>query len=289
MLQFSREQEAAADQAALQFLEATHQSARGMANSLEALRSQDVLLGGQQNPYLRTHPLSKERLDAVKQHLKVSRFTDTPDPPERVAAFRRMVAKLVGFTKTKSETLRRYPESDTSFEARYARAIAYYRAHDLETAIPLVDGLIAENPRDPYLYELKGQMLYEHGRIKESLAANGTAADLAPDEPLLRFALAQSQVALEDASLNKSAIQLLEQVTASEPRYPPAWRLLAVAYGRDGQFGMAAVALAEAAMARGQRKEAREQAERALQQLPEGSPGWLRANDILSSSGTDAG
>jgi predicted Zn-dependent protease len=289
MLQFSREQEAAADQAALQYLDATRQSARGMADSLEALKSQDVLMGGQQNPYLRTHPLSNERLNAVKHHLKVSRYTDTPDPPERVAAFRRMVAKLVGFTKTKAETLRRYPESDTDFEARYARAIAYYRANDLKTAIPLVDGLIAEQPRDPYLHELKGQMLYEHGRIEESLAAIRTAVDLAPDEPLLRFALAQSQVGLEDPSANKSAIQLLEQVTASEPRYPPAWRLLAVAYGRDGQLGMAAVALAEAAMARGQRKEAREQAERALQQLPEGSPGWLRANDILSFAGSGAG
>ncbi len=289
MLQFTRQQESAADQAALQLLDATGQSAKGMADNLIVLQHQDVLMAGLQNPYLRTHPLSAERLEAVRQHLAVSPFTDVPERPGREIAMRRAVAKLVGFIEPLAETLRRYPESNTGLDARYARAIAYYRASDLGTAIPLIDSLIAENPKDAYFHELKGQMLYEHGRIPESLIENGNAAALAPNEPLIQFAFAQSQVALEDSVQNQKAIVLLEQVTAREPRYPPAWRLLAVAYGRDGQLGMAALALAEASMARGNRKEAREQAERALQQLPEGTSGWLRANDILGSAGAGAG
>lgn len=283
LLQYTREQEAAADQAALGYLDATGQSARGMLEVLAILRQQEALLASRQDPYLRSHPLTAERINAVSEHVLRSPFTDKPEDPEFARRHGRMVAKLVGYLYPMNRVLQSYPETDASLEARYARAIAQYRAANLDQALALIDGLIAERPDDPYFQELKGQVLHENGRIREAIPYWERAVALAPSEPLLRFGLAQSRVAVEDPALNRAALADLEEVVRLEPRMPAAWRLLAVAYGRDGQIPMAALALAEAAAARGNAQEARIQAERAMKGLPEGSPSWLRANDILSA------
>ena len=54
-------------------------------------------------------------------------------------------------------------------------------------------------------------------------------------------------------------------------------------FGRTaGPDGMAALATAERFALRGNIKDAMVHARRAAKALPEGSPGWLRAQDILS-------
>jgi predicted Zn-dependent protease len=284
MLSFTREQEAAADQAGMALMDSTRQSTRGVAAFLHLLEQQEALYGASQNPYLRTHPLTRERIESADEHVRNSPYSDVPEPAAILAAHRRMVAKLVGFIEPLERVLQKYPEKDTSIEARYARAIAYYRAADLKQAMPILDGLIAEHPDDPYFQELKGQILYENSRPREAIPFYRQSVALAPTQPLLRYGLAQALIALEQPAENREGLRELEEVVRAEPRNPSAWRLMAVGYGRDNQMAMAALALAEAAAARGDKHTAREQADRALQQLPAGSPAWLRANDILSAS-----
>lgn len=91
-----------------------------------------------------------------------------------------MVAKLTAFLKTPGITFQRYPESDTSLPARYARAVAWFRQGKLDQALPIIDGLLADYPEDPYFHELKGQMLLENGRVADSLASYRRAVELAP-------------------------------------------------------------------------------------------------------------
>lgn len=284
VLQYSRTQESAADHAGVSYLDATAQSSRGMLEFFELLEGQEMLLASQQDPYLRTHPLTTDRMDFVRHHASVSSYTDAPEPPAFVDGYQRMHAKLVGFLRPLNRVLQEYPESDTRLVARYARAIAYYRAGNLDEALPMLDQLIAEEPDNPFFQELKGQVLMEYGRGREALPYYETAVRLAPHEPLLRLGLAQVQLETEDSALNKEALRNLEEVTRIETRNPGAWRLLSIAYGRDGQIPMAALALAETALARGDKAEARAQADRALKQLPEGSPAWLRAQDILTTA-----
>ena len=286
LLAYTRTQEASADQAGLSFLDRTGQSARGMLQVLEMLNGETLRLAGHLDPYLQTHPLTQSRIDAVRDHVEHSKFSDVPDPPDFVISHKRMRAKLIGFTQPLARVLQQYPESDTGLEARYARSIAYYRRPDLKRALPLIDGLIAENPNDAFFQELKGQMLFENGRATDALRYYDSALRMQPHEPLLRLELAQVQIEMEDAKLNKLALANLEEVVRTEPHNSGAWHFLSIAYGRDGQLPMAALALAEAASARGNAKQARLQADRAMQQLPEGSPAWLRAQDILNEVST---
>ena len=280
VFRFSRAQESAADQAALGYLERTGQSARGMAEFLEIMGKQEQLTVGRQPSYLRTHPITRDRIDHVNNFIANSRFSDTPVRREFAEMHRRMIAKLWGFLRPPAKTFNRYKEGDDSVDARYARAIAYYRLPDLANALPLVDGLIAENPEDPYFQELKGQILFENGRGAEAIGPYDKAVRLSPASALLRIGLARALLEQADPSLTKRALAHLKQAVRLERENPFAWSQLAIAYGRDRQFGMSALALAEAALARGNKKEARNQAKRAAKRLKRGQAGRLRADDI---------
>jgi predicted Zn-dependent protease len=282
LLQYSRAQESSADQAAVTFLEHVGQSPVGLLEFLKVLGAQEALLVGRQDPYVRTHPISADRIAALSERAEHSRFRNNADPAEFIALHRRLQAKLFGFIEPLAATLRKYPESDTSLPARYARTIAYYRLPDLPRALGEIESLIAENAKDAYFSELKGQILFENGRIAEAVQPYRDAVRLAPTEPLLRFSLGQVLVATDDPALNREAIGYLEEVVRYDPQYGPAWQQLAVAYGRDGNLGMSALSSAERFLLQGSRRDARGQAERAMRMMKEGSPGWLRAQDIVA-------
>ena len=279
MLRYSREMERSADQAGVNLLERTQQSARGLMEFLDILADQELISVGRQDPYVRTHPISRERVEFVRNFLTTSRYTDAPIKPEFAEKHRRMRAKLLGFIDP-PRALQTYKESDTSFEARYARAIAYSRRPDYPKALALMDELIAERPNDGYLYELKGQMVFESGKAREAEPLYAKAVELLPGEPLLRIDLARVQVESDSPEAIRAAITNLESARRSESDSSELWRLLAVAYGRDGQLGMASLAQAERALLQGRKPEARTFAERAERTLPAGSAGWLRAQDI---------
>jgi predicted Zn-dependent protease len=279
-LQYSIEQEAKADQAGLTFLDKTHQSARGLLEFFHILQSEELLSAARQDPYLRTHPLTMQRIEYVQEHVDHSPFSGTADRPDWVELHRRMKAKLAGFLNPPGQSLAAYKENDPSASARYARAVAYYRVPNLQKAVPLIDGLIQDEPKNPYFRELKGQMLFENGHVQEALAPYQEAVRLKPDSALLRIELAQVQIESNDPALNKPAIANLKEAVRFEDRNPMAWRLLAVGYGRQDDIGMSALALSEEAYANGDRKLAIQQADRALQFLPAGAPARLRAEDL---------
>lgn len=288
LLSFSRTQEQSADRAALRYLEDTRQSARGLMEFLEFLDDQQALFVSRARQrelsYDTTHPLTPERVDYVRQHVARSAYTDVPVKPDFVRRHARVVAKLHGFLGHPGQTLRRYKAADKSVPARYARAIAYYRQSDLRHALPLIDGLLAEHPDDPYFLELKGQALFENGRIAEALEPYQEAVRLLPDARLLLVGLAHVQIELNRPDLNKPALANIQRSLRIDPGVPIAWRLAAIAYGRDGQLGQSALASAEYAFYTGRHSEAAGMAKRAQRLLKPGTPGWQRAEDILSST-----
>jgi predicted Zn-dependent protease len=284
IMQYSVTQEASADHAAMTFLDASGQSARGLLQFFHILQGEELLAGIREDPYLRTHPLTTQRIDYVRNHVEHSRFSDTPDSQTNIDMLKRIKVKLDAFISPPSSTLAAYPEKDQSVLARYARAIAYYRIPKLDKALPIIDGLIRDFPQDPYFRELKGQMLFENGRISEAAQPYEEAVRLAPAAPLLRISLAQVYIESNDPKVNKRAIAYLNDALRTEDKEPQGWHLLATAYGRDNQIGMAALALAEEGLAAGKKKDAQQQALRAKALLPKNSAGYNRAENIHSEA-----
>jgi predicted Zn-dependent protease len=285
ILKYSRTQEASADQAGMGFLDATHQSSRGMLQFFEKLESQMLLNTGSQDPYLQTHPLTRDRVDSVQEHVDHSAYSDAKDSPELIELHKRMLAKLKGYLWPLDQVLMAYPKTDTSQPARYARAIAFYRVSRMKEAVILMDSLLKESPDDPFFLEQKGQILFENGRLADALPLYQRAVELRPHEALLRQELGQVQLETEDQRYVKPAVANLEFAAGMQSNDPAVWRLLAIAYGRDHQLAMSSLAQAQQAMANGNKPEARAQARRALKGLPSGSPAWIQANDIISATG----
>lgn len=280
LLQYSRAQESAADQAGINFLESNQESARGMLEFLSTLSGQELLSGRNRSPYASTHPLTRDRIAFVEEQVRNSRYSDEKLPEELQLKHRRMVAKLHGFIRSPARTFKAYPETDVSQEARYARAIATYRLPDAKNAVALVDALLADYPDDPFFYELKGQILFEDAKPTEAEIAYRKALQTLPNAPRIELELSRVLLALNTEEDNQDAQKHLENVVQKLPNATFAWRQLAIAYGRNGDHGMSALALAEEAFRSGKKRDAALQANRAKQTLSPNTEAWLRATDI---------
>src|SRR5215467_1660298 len=265
MIGYIRAQEEQADRAAVKFLTATGQSPKGMYETFKRMADQVLYQVRYINPYLQTHPLPSERVAALEGLAKSSPYWDHKDSPALQARHDLMRAKLYGFLERPEGVARRYPLSDTSLAARYARAISAYRFFDPRGALAQIDALIQAQPQNPYFYELKGQALLEAGKPAEAVAP-------------LRHAL----VATRDRGHVDEAVSILQAAVGREPESPDAYMQLAMAYGEKNDLARADLASAQAAFVRGDLKTAREIATRAKMRFPVGSPGWVKADDLAS-------
>lgn len=276
---FTRAQEQSADQAGVAYLDRLGWSSRGLVRLLTRLQEQELLAVGRQDPYFRTHPLSRDRLEFVTDHVARSPASDRPWPPALEEGFRMVRAKLDAFIDAPLTTWRRYPESDGSAPARYARAIAQYRSGRADLAIELLGPLLREQPGNPWLRELQGQILFEAGRPREAVAPLREAARLAPAEALIRTALGRALMETGDAASLRAAVAEFEASLRLERENAFTWRQLGIAHGRLGQMPQADLALAEEAVLTGDFPGARMLARRAEEALPPG-PLKLRAQDL---------
>ncbi len=280
--QFTRAQESAADSFGLTALDRAGISARGLFEVLEILGEQEMLLAARQDPYLRTHPVNRERVEKVRQHLANSPHANKPLPRQFEAMHTRMRAKLVGFLRPPGEVIARYQGKENTLEARYALAVAYHQDARLERALQFIDGLIKESPNDAYFHELRGQILFESGSayVREAVAAYERAVKLAPGEALIRVGLAQAQLETGDRRLQQAALDNLRAAIRSDDTYPLSWRLLSVAYGKAGDIGNSALANAEYAYLVQDLPTLRAAIPVAERNLKPGTPPWLRVQDL---------
>jgi len=282
LLAYQRQQEEQADRAGVKFLTATGQSTKGMYDTFKRFADESLFAAQQADPYLQSHPMPAERMAALEEIAKTSPYWSKPDSPELQLRHDMMRAKLYGFMDRPDTVLRRYPPSDTSLPARYARAISTFRHGDMRTAIAEIDSLIQTQPNNPYFYEIKGQALLEAGRPAEAVAPLRHALSMAPNPALIQVLLGQALIASGQNGAVDEAIGDLRSATANDPDIPDAYDYLAMAYGRKGNLADADLASAQAAFARGDWKTARQLAARAKTRFPVGAPGWVKADDIAS-------
>ena len=279
ILSYVRSQEEAADRAAVKYLENTGQSAKGLLATLERFENESLFKTSSIDPYTLSHPLPRERLSNLETAARASPTFKSPEQPALQARHDLVRAKLVGFMGTTAEIGRRYPLSDLSLAGKYARAVSAYRFGRISDAQAQVDALIAAQPNNPYFHELKGQALLESGKAKESLGPLRKAVGLAPNGLPIRVLLGHALVAADQAD---EAVKVLTQVTQSDPEDGEAFQYLAMAYDKKGNVPQSQLAAAQGFFLNGRYIEARTQADRAKRQFPEGSPGWLKADDILN-------
>jgi len=280
-LAYSRVNESAADQYAAQYMEATGQSAQGLIDFFDRFRAQEVLSNARRFPYFRGHPLSSDRIDALRERVEESPYTEVKDTDDEQHRLEMAKAKLRGFLEGPQVVFSKYPPEDQSKPARYARAVAHFKAADLRNAVREVGSLIEDEPQNPYFHELKAQILYESGQREKAIEPARKALKLKPDSPLLEIALAQSLLETSDRKQVEESVALLKSALTVEKGNSYAWYTLSRAYGELGQEALAKYAVAEQAYAVGDLQRARSFAQRAQNDLHRGDPQWRRASDII--------
>jgi predicted Zn-dependent protease len=280
----TRPEEAAADLFGVGLMEKTGQSADGNVSFMEKFRYQELMSESRRDPYFRAHPISSDRVSTIARRAKEISAKARPQTTEEILQLKMMQAKLVGFIGPANRVLSRYPSSDQSVPAKYARAIAAYRAVDIKAALTMTEELITTDPSNPYFQELKGQILFESGRAEESVAPHRRSVELAPQHALLKVNLARSLIGTKDEATIKEAEGLLIDALALEPDNAFAWNQLAVVYAKQSRIGDADLATAEEAYHRGDMGRAHVFAGRALKALEINTPNGQRADDILALS-----
>jgi len=283
LLSYQRQQEENADRAGVKFLTATGQSAKGMYETFKRFTNESLFAARGSDPYVQSHPMPAERVAALEEMARSSPYWDKKDDPALQLRHDMVRAKISAFMERQDTVYRRYPLSNDSLPARYAHAIATYRHGDLRNALAQIDALIQVQPSNAYFYELRGQALLEGGKPAEAVAPLRKAVQLSNNAPLIEMLLGQALVATDNKAYTDEAIAILRAAVGRETEAPLGYSQLAMAYGRKGDYAQADLASAQAAYLRGDNKTARDLASRAKTRFAIGTPGWVKADDIVTA------
>ncbi|MEO0913107.1 MAG: M48 family metalloprotease, partial [Pseudomonadota bacterium] len=278
-LAHTRAEEASADQAGLRYMVGAGADPEAMLEVMKLFVGQEFLSTSRADPYVRTHPLWRDRIRYLEDRVASAPRGKGTDPADAYW-HARMVAKFNGFIGNPDRTLRQYRDDKTEAGA-LARAVAYHQRPNIRRAMAQVDALIRARPNDPFYWELKGQFLLENGDAAASIRAYRQAVALAPSEALILGGLGRALVALDQPGATREALAILEKSRSLVVANARTLRDLAIAYARSGQNGRASLATAERFALQGRLRDASVHARRAAAQLPEGSVGWRQAQDIL--------
>jgi predicted Zn-dependent protease len=280
-LAFNRAQESGADQSARRYLSAAGISGKGLISFFKKLQQQEFRLSVEKiDPYMVTHPLSGDRVAILSQAVMADPAWDRPTDPALEARFQRVKAKLFGFTHEPRDTLNRFPESNTSIPARYARAYAFHKQSFADKAVAETTALLAAVPNDPYFQELQGQVLLESGRPKDALPVLRAAVQATNYQPLIASMFGHALIATEDRTNHAEAKRVLRNAVQRDRENPFAWYQLGIVYATEGDTARAALASAERYDLMGQPPMALRNATIAMAGIPKGTPDWIRAQDI---------
>lgn len=282
-LAYSRVEEGSADAAGAKFLSDAGISGRGSLGFFKKLAELETRHGVSRSPdmeYLRTHPLTSDRISVLRDTYAKDPAWERPDDPAMQARFERIQGKLSGYLNDPQATLRDYPLSDTSVAAHYARAYAYHKRADVKSALAETEALIASDPQDPYFLELEGQILLESGRPSDALDVLKKATTLTNASPLIAALYGHALIATEDKSHYEEAERVLRAAVARDRMNPFAWRQLGTVYAARGDMARANLASAEQQVMSGDYIQALRSAKTAQVGLPEYSADWIRAQDI---------
>ena len=290
-LAFSRVQESSADAAGAKFINSAGISGKGMLSFFDKLTAQMHRYGyyatnPEVDPFAQTHPMSQDRVETLKADLMNAPSWNKPLDPNLEVRFKRVQAKLRGYVSDAKDTLAKYPLSNQSVEAHYARAYAYHKSGYPEQAAAETQALVKAEPKDPYFLELEGQILLESGDPKGAIAPLREATALSNNAPLIASTLGHALLATEDKANLDEAERVLKQSVARDNDNPFAWLNLGTVYDRKGDEARTALATAERAHMMGDVGTALMSSRAAMARLPQGSADWVRAQDINMVSQT---
>lgn len=283
LLRYQRDEEQTADRTALRLLRATGQSANGMLATFRRLSRQTSIIAGRIDPYMLSHPTANDRIARLRPLVNSSPYANKRDSASlklRHDMARAKIAAYLGGSRYGRALLQSGKLHPTA--QLYGRAILTYLYGSPRRAIPLIEKVLKAQPRNPYVHEMKGEILLRSNKPKEAIAPFRRA--IALDKTKAGFIKVQLGHALLESGQKKNldeAIRVLTQGVQRDPTALQGYAYLARARAQTGDSAGALLASAELAVRSGKKRQAREYAARAQRGFKRGTPRWLRAQDII--------
>ena len=284
MLAFSRDEERVADDMGFDLMVRAGYNPNGFVDVFEQMNDMTSHIESRINPNAINHPLTSERLKNVRDKLansdiKSKKFkSDSATTNKKYDMVR---AKLVGYLDDATRIHTLYPNADKSDAAIYARAIANMRWGNLSGAAVGTRTLVARNSKNPYFYELLGDLEYRYGHYDAAVDAYEHALKLRPNSPQIETALALVLVERGGVGDADRAAELCRRIILIDAS-PMAYWVLARTF--DADDGRADWAMAEFYRMQNKPDKSREYARRAVGRLKPGTPEYIKSNDILNSA-----
>jgi len=275
-LSHSRAEESSADQSALGYMVRSGINPMGMVETLDIFVGQENLVAGRQDPYVRSHPLTRDRMRSVATMAMA--HDDLSTDPNMVYWHARVIGKLSAFQRAPSWTLGRINDSLSEDIKHMRTAIAQGREGKLTSAIKSIDRALALRPADPFYQDLKAELYMRNRAFSKSARSYKKAHHLRPKDAIILAGYGRALLAEGKFS---RALDILEQARVRDFRNSALLRDLGVAYSKLGKHAMASLVSAERNSLQGRIKDAKMHANRAAAGLPLGSPAWQRAQDII--------
>ena len=293
-MKFTRNQEEAADKHAVVYLDKLSYPASGLVELLEFFESEMIGYKGQIDEYLLSHPVSRKRIDLIKNLTAGKNFSDKKINEKLQESMNYVLAKLEGFMGNPHSLIEKYQDKDDKF-SNYKKSLAYFRLGNVKQSIALLDQIIFDEKSNiflGFLYEMKGQILFETGDIENSILAYDKAIKLLDnqDSALAKISFATAILSLkkEDRDLLKLAIRKLEEAQKFDEENPYLFKQLALAYSKIGDEGMSLLSLAEFNLLIGKKDRVRDFAQSAKKELSKyRKTQLLRADDLLELAKED--
>ena len=239
LLSFSRSQESLADQTAIRLLKKNGFSLQGLINIFEQIQRNEKIK--KINPYLLTHPLSNERIKNIKINFDGQKLKKYKDLDYR---FKLVKSKLNGFFLSSEQINLIYPNKN-GIESLYASALNSYRIGKINDAISLINRCIKIDSKNPYFYELKGQMFYESGMFKKAIETFFISNKMLPNEKEFQLFLAKSLYHSNIKANQEKSINLLWSYIKKDEFPIDAWHYLGLNYGKLRKLDYSSYAFAE--------------------------------------------
>ena len=283
LLTYQRGEEITADRSAINYLDATGQSGKGMLTTFQRFQSALSLSGAQIDPYRVSHPMPQDRISNLQTLIEKSPYYGKADPEALQQRHDMMRVKIAAYMQGQAAASRLIRKKPDSLAARYGEALSAYLFGNPRSALAKTDSLIKTQPKNPYFQELRGEILMKANKPKDAAAAYGKAVSLDPAKSgLLMVLQGQALMAAGTPAALKEAVAKINNGLERDRENAAGYRYLAQAYGELGDIADAELATAEGHYYAGAYQQAKVFAARAQQKFKRGEPGWIRAQDIIN-------
>jgi predicted Zn-dependent protease len=285
-MKFTRGQEEAADTHAITYLDKIQYPADGLIELLESFEAEMRAYKGQIDEYLLSHPVSRKRIELIKNRTAHKHFSDKKINQKLQKSMDFILAKFEGYMDDPAQILQKYSDKNDPL-SNYKKAIALFRKGKIQESISLLDQVIAANPKNGFLYEVKGQILFESGNIADSAVAYNKAMKLLDNREaaLIKVYFSSAILALKnnDSDLANLAIKRLKEAQEFEGDNPFLFKELATAYSKIKDEGRSLLALAEYNLLIGQDDKTKKYANEAKDKLDKNDKiNLLYADDLIA-------